>query len=196
MRPERTRASSEKTALARARMILKADLYWLHGYPVSSENGVVLWQPWCNPERGFPELVLVDATLVTRARQKLAWCLRAFSKGSVAKCELPGIHPDWFEQAQRILEQLATLVQMTSVTRASLAADALAMDPSISSALHAMMETECTEERFFLNSVAWVDLTCPQRQNRLSFVCDNFDWLRKLVSHRSIGPWEIGRAHV
>lgn len=189
MRPERTRASSEKNALARARMILKADLYWLHGYPVSSENSVVLWQPWCNPERGFPELVHVDATLVTRAQQKLAWCLRAFSKGSVAKCELPGIHPNWFEQAQRILEHLATRVQTTRVTRASLAADALAMDPSFSSTFHELMETAGTEERSFLNSVAWVDLTCPQRQIRLSFVCDNFDWLRKLVSHRSIGPW-------
>lgn len=182
-------------------MILKADLHWLHGYPVGSEDGVVLWQPWCMPGRGFPGIVRVDSSLVARAMKKLAWCRRAFSKEAFDVSELPGVDPVWYEHAERVLSRLARDVhsqanggmswQPSCSTKTATSGcietleQQLPFDPtdntdSVPPSFRKIWESASRDERSFLAAIAWADATCPLRQSRLSFACRHFTWLRQL----------------
>jgi len=187
-------------------MILKADLHWLHGYPVGSEDGVVLWQPWCMPGREFPEIVPVDSSLVARAMKKLAWCQRAFSKNVLDVSELPGVDPTWYAHAERTLTRLAGAVHRPSNDRSSMRLrsslpldtperpDSLELpfdsadDSDSVPRFREIWATASLRERSLLTTIAWADETCPLRQSRLTFVCNNISWLQPLST---VGHLEV-----
>ncbi len=190
-------------------MILKADLHWLHGFPAGSEDGVVLWQPWCIAGRGFPDIVRVDSSLVARAMKKLAWCQRAFSNDSLGVTELTGVDPPWYDRAEQTLTRLASAVHLSSCAgsslrrrSSSLVTPSQRMEPlerqlpfdsadapdSAPSSFRTIWEVADPDERLLLTAIAWTDETCPLRQSRLTFVCHNLSWLRQL---RTVGHNEV-----
>lgn len=76
MRPEKYRQGSRSAALARARMFMKADLFWLPGFPCGQEKGGVLWVTLPRKGERPPEQLRLQRNHLQRAthtRNKLVY---------------------------------------------------------------------------------------------------------------------------
>ncbi|MEM7348177.1 MAG: hypothetical protein AAF485_28435, partial [Chloroflexota bacterium] len=107
MRPEKNRQTSKKTAIARGRMFLKADLRWLPGFPVQQQGELVEWL--ILPRRGdwAPQTITLNRHHLHRATYTWSKLIHRFPK------ELPDIVEDrdcWAEGVPYLLKQIKRAV--------------------------------------------------------------------------------------
>ncbi len=107
MRPEHSRALSQSTGIARAKMYLKQDLGWLAGFPIAQSAGRIEWMLAPRVGHSADVAITIDRERLSRAHFTLAKLVGRFPK---AMPKLVGNVAAWEQRVNTLLNAIKSAV--------------------------------------------------------------------------------------
>jgi hypothetical protein len=159
MRPERSRLTSRQARVARARVVLKAELDWIPGYPVAAASGRVVWRvpPGGSSERD----VEIDRASLHHATRALTELETRFGDVLDDVLASPRAH---CAGVRAVLHRLKPLVHDASRESDSSAIDEAALDARVyrDDIVRAVRSAPPAVRRV-LGHAAWICAVAPER---------------------------------
>jgi hypothetical protein len=162
MRPERSRETGRAARVARGRLLVKADLAWLGGYPTGAIEGGGI--AWCVPaSAGRPQrMTTLDRASLHRATRALTELELRFGDVLGDIVEEPRA---WTAGARTALALLKPLVHGPSPRPPS--PETLLASGAVKANLVAAIRSAPASLRFALDAAAWMTLVDPPRLVRI-----------------------------